>query len=71
MKGPEPPVAVVADDKLYEAAITQDQELVQSAAICWDTQDQYMYCVCNHPVQRMCVLSVCLVLSVQTLDGVR
>ena len=35
MKGPEPPVAVVADDKLYEAAITQDQELVQSAAICW------------------------------------
>ena len=35
MKGPEPPVAVVADDKLYEAAITQDQELVQSAAIYW------------------------------------
>ena len=38
MKGPEPPVAVVADDKLYEAAITQDQELVQSAAICWDVE---------------------------------
>ena len=38
MKGPEPPVAVVAGDKLYEAAITQDQELVQSAAICWDVE---------------------------------
>ena len=57
MKGPEPPVAVVAGDKLYEEGHTHQCGHLHFKAH-----------VCNPPVQRM---SVCLVLSVQTLDGVR